>query len=197
MTTDPIRIAFEQQHPHLPNARHETSGQYEHQPTEEAWLKWPKPTYFSYDPDDGIRFHDTAKEAKSRAEDALDRAAFSAADSDWHWEDNEHEISWGIVHGQVSYNDRDLTPEEKSDPDYKEFSFIRNPTLDDLPTADQAAARERELVEALERIAAEWHSQYGRFAESMGTDNPRLGFVNAAISHGEAALAKAKEGRLS
>ena len=86
--------------------------------------------FYSYDPEDGIAFHATAKEAKARAEKALDDAAFNAADSDWCWQENEHEISWGEVSGKVQYNDRPLTPEEKAE--NPEWSFIRNPTLEDV-----------------------------------------------------------------
>lgn len=98
-------------------------------------------TYFSYDPDDGIRFHETAEEAKARVSDSLERAEFNAADSDWHWQDNEHEICWGIVCGRVSVTDRDLTPEEKEEnPDW---SFIRKVELEDLPAAPQTDGEER------------------------------------------------------
>ncbi len=89
--------------------------------------------YYSYDPEDGIRFHDTAEEAKSRAEKALDDAQFHAADSDWAWNDNEDEISWGEVRGKVSYNDRPLTADEKKE--NPEWDHIRNPTLDDIKPA--------------------------------------------------------------
>jgi hypothetical protein len=86
--------------------------------------------FYSYVPDDGIEFHDTADEAKARAEKALEDAEFHAADSDWQWCDNEEEISWGEVRGKVSYNDRELTPEEKAE--NPEWLFHRSPTLDDV-----------------------------------------------------------------
>lgn len=87
--------------------------------------------YYSYDPDSGIEFHATAEEAKARAGKALDAAKFNAADSDWYWQENEEEISWGEVRGKVSYNDRPLDAEEKAE--HPEWEFIRNPTLDDVP----------------------------------------------------------------
>lgn len=86
--------------------------------------------HYSYDPEDGIRFHDTAEEAKSRAEKALDDAEFSAADSDWNWGENEDEISWGEVRQRVVVTDRDLTPEEKAE--NPNFAFIRSHSLDDV-----------------------------------------------------------------
>ena len=90
--------------------------------------------FYSYDPEDGIAFHATAEEAKARAEKALDAAEFSAADSDWSWQENEDQISWGEVRGKVEYNDRPLTPEEKAE--NPEWSFHRSPTLDDVPSAN-------------------------------------------------------------
>lgn len=91
--------------------------------------------FYSYDPEDGIAFHATAEEAKARAEKALEDAEFHAADSDWCWNENEHEISWGKVHGKVEYNDRPLTPEEKAE--NLEWAFHRSPTLDDIPLTPQ------------------------------------------------------------
>jgi len=89
--------------------------------------------YYSYDPEDGIKFHPNAEEAKTRAEKALEAAELSAADSDWSWNENEDEISWGEVRGKVAYNDRDMTDEEKAE--NPEWAFVRNPTLDDIPSA--------------------------------------------------------------
>jgi len=86
--------------------------------------------YYSYDPEDGIAFHETAEEAKARAEKALEDAEFHAADSDWSWNENEEEISWGEVRGKVRYNDRPLDEEEKKE--NPEWSFHRSPTLDDI-----------------------------------------------------------------
>lgn len=86
--------------------------------------------FYSYDPEDGIEFHDTAEEAKARAERALADAEFSAADSDWNWQENEDQISWGEVRGKVFVHDRDLTPEEKElNP---EWESIREIGLEDV-----------------------------------------------------------------
>ena len=87
--------------------------------------------FYSYDPENGIEFHDTADEARSRAESALDDAQFHAADSDWSWFENEHEISWGEVRGKVEMNKREMTPEEKAE--NPEWSFIVDPKLEDVP----------------------------------------------------------------
>jgi hypothetical protein len=80
--------------------------------------------YYSYDPEDGIEFHDTAEQAKSRAEKALEDAEFHAADSDWSWNENEAEISWGEVRGKVTVTDRPLDDEEKKE--NPEWESIRN-----------------------------------------------------------------------
>lgn len=87
--------------------------------------------FYSYDPDDGIQFHDTAEEAKARAEKALEDAEFHAADSDWCWNENEHQISWGKVHQWVNMNERDLTPEEQAE--NPECSYHVDPVLEDAP----------------------------------------------------------------
>lgn len=95
--------------------------------------------FYSYDPNDGIEFHDSLEEAKERAEKALDFAEFRAADSDWHWLDNEDEISYGEVMGKVELNDREPTAEEKET--YPEATFIRDPSLSTLPSAPLPALR--------------------------------------------------------
>lgn len=83
-----------------------------------------KNQYFSYDPNDGIKFHNSLKEARARAETALDEAEENAADSDWTWSENEDEICYGEVFGRVVVNDRELTEEEKKEnPDWH---FIRS-----------------------------------------------------------------------
>lgn len=84
--------------------------------------------YYSYDPESGIEFHDTAEEAKDRAQKALDDAEFQAADSDWNWSDNEHEISWGEVRESVQMHKRDMTPEEQVE--HPECSYICGPKLE-------------------------------------------------------------------
>ncbi len=124
--------------------------------------------YYSYDPEDGIEFHDTAEEAKARAEKALEDAEFRAADSDWHWSDNEDEISWGEVRGKVSLNDREMTPEEKAE--NPEWSSIRNPTLDDVVNAERTnACRERHQRRKKARIKCKIKT-----VERTGVGVPRL-----------------------
>lgn len=89
------------------------------------------PTFFSYSPEEGIEFHESADEARTRAEKQLDDAEFAAADSDWHWQENEDSICWGVVKACVIVRDRDLTPEEMAD--NPEWSFIRSLSLEDAP----------------------------------------------------------------
>jgi hypothetical protein len=60
--------------------------------------------FYSYDPEKGIRFHDTAQEAEASAEEALADAIVHAEDSDFHWRENESEISWGQVGGHAEMN---------------------------------------------------------------------------------------------
>lgn len=53
--------------------------------------------FFSYDPNDRIRFHNTAKEAKAEAEAAL--AAYRGDAADDGWDENVDEVMWGEVKG--------------------------------------------------------------------------------------------------
>jgi len=91
--------------------------------------------YYSYCPEDGIKFHDTEEEAFSRAEDAKECIEFHAADSDWDWHDRADEVSWGKVIGKAFFTDRELTAEEKSEnPD---LDFHRTYTLESLSASQQ------------------------------------------------------------
>jgi len=54
--------------------------------------------FFSYDPNDRIRFHDTAEEAKAEAESALDAYRDEAPEG---WDENTDEVCWGEVKEQV------------------------------------------------------------------------------------------------
>ncbi|MEO0797181.1 MAG: hypothetical protein AAFX93_18665 [Verrucomicrobiota bacterium] len=86
--------------------------------------------YYSYDPNDGIEFHDTAHEAQSRADDAIEAARYHAADSDWHWHENESEICWGKVHGKCQVTDTEISAEDKKE--HPEWDFIREISLEDI-----------------------------------------------------------------
>lgn len=119
MTTDPIRIAFEQQHPHLPNARHE-SGCYEHHVTDDEWKK----------------FYAAWRAAETAAFEAKFPENSLCVDGIWGW----------------------------------------------LERAKLAAARERELVEALKTILA-----------SASPHPMEHGAMYEAWQKGKAALAKSKE----
>ena len=75
----------------------------------------PQPTmYYSYSPEEGIQFHDTADQAKSRAEQAIEAACDVVADG-FAWADNEHEICWGSVTEITAVTDRSPTGAEKAD----------------------------------------------------------------------------------
>jgi len=87
--------------------------------------------YFSYGPDDGIAFHETLDQAKDRAEKIKEQIEFDAADSDWRWHDSGEDVCYGKVCGKLTYNDRDLDEEEKSE--HPEWSFIRTVSLDEIP----------------------------------------------------------------
>jgi hypothetical protein len=69
--------------------------------------------FFSYDHEDGIEFHETAEEAKARAEKALDMDRDFAEDG---WDDNVTDICWGEVKGRVVETmRRPTTPEDNTD----------------------------------------------------------------------------------
>ena len=74
--------------------------------------------YFSYSPEEGIQFHDTADQAKDYAEQAIEAACEAAcdvaADAD-SWNYNEHEICWGKVIGRTVVSERSPTDAEKAD----------------------------------------------------------------------------------
>jgi len=88
--------------------------------------------YFSYDNEDGIKFHDTAEEAKHRAEAALEANRDYASEG---WEDTVSDICWGEVNGHVVETmRRPTTPED--DVDYDEF--VDYALLDCANTGDKA-----------------------------------------------------------
>ena len=53
--------------------------------------------FFSYDPNDRMRYHDTAKEAKAEAEAALSVYRDNAADDGW--DESVDEVMWGEIKG--------------------------------------------------------------------------------------------------
>lgn len=55
--------------------------------------------YFSYDPECGFDFHNTADEAKKQAESHLDDARDMACDG---WPETTDQICWGEIRGQVT-----------------------------------------------------------------------------------------------
>ena len=64
--------------------------------------------FFSYIPEDGFAFHDTADEARARAGDALDRERREAETEGWPEEVTW--ICWGEIRGQVA----ELAPDADS-----------------------------------------------------------------------------------
>ena len=59
--------------------------------------------FFSYDPNDRIRFHATAEEAKAEAEYALELYREEAGDG---WDENVDEIMWGEIKELVQETSR-------------------------------------------------------------------------------------------
>jgi hypothetical protein len=69
--------------------------------------------FFSYDHEDGIEFHDTAEQAKARAEAALDGDRDYADDG---WNEEVIWICWGEVKQRVCETSRrKVEPEEGKD----------------------------------------------------------------------------------
>jgi hypothetical protein len=86
--------------------------------------------YYSYDPEDGITYHDTAEQAKASAEKHLSSAIDYAADSGF--QDNEGDISWGRVQGRVVLNQREPTDYEKSQYTGHDELVIYDPKLENV-----------------------------------------------------------------
>jgi len=78
--------------------------------------------YFSYDPDNGIEFHDDAESARESAAESLSDAAHAAQDTGW--DDSEGNICWGEVLGRVETTERPLAENERG-PDWLEGDIIR------------------------------------------------------------------------
>jgi nucleotide-binding universal stress UspA family protein len=76
--------------------------------------------WFSYDPEDGIKFHETPEEAKDRAERALEEARDIAIDDGW--ETSVTEICWGVVSGHACQS-ASVTLKEGDDP-YVDYQMI-------------------------------------------------------------------------
>ena len=78
--------------------------------------------FFSHDPGDcGIKFHDTAEEARDAAEAALDAYRDEAPDG---WDENTDSVCWGEVREQVQETFRRLYDPEQDqfiDPDCTEI----------------------------------------------------------------------------
>lgn len=76
--------------------------------------------YFSYNPNgSGFCFHDTAGDARTEAEKALDAEAEEAAEG---WSEEVTDICWGEVRqGVVEKNRRKATEEDCCYPDCDEF----------------------------------------------------------------------------
>lgn len=98
--------------------------------------------FFSYDHEDGIEFHETAEEAKARAEKALDMDRDVAEDG---WDDNVTDICWGEVKGRVVETmRRPTTPEDNTDcEEWVDYAMQDTPN----PGADRAAHLVRGTVE--------------------------------------------------
>jgi hypothetical protein len=93
--------------------------------------------YYSYDFEDGIEFHDTAEEAKQRAESALDASRDHACESGW--SDEEWQISWGKVSERAVETKRE-TPPEGSEFEYISDYELKDPS-NDLHQSEQGTKR--------------------------------------------------------
>ena len=89
--------------------------------------------HFSYDFEDGIEFHETAEEARTRAAFVLDDAMTHAADSGLN--EMEHQICWGKVSERAVETERIKAPEDS------EFDELINFQLRDPSNANSQPPR--------------------------------------------------------
>ena len=78
--------------------------------------------YFSYDYEDGIEFHDTAEEAKSRAEWALANSQDHACDCGW--ADEVWQICWGKVSAKVQEISREPADEDSEFTEIIDYQLV-------------------------------------------------------------------------
>lgn len=100
--------------------------------------------FFSYDPDDGISFHDTPEAAQSEARNSVERSQESAADGDGFGEVDD--IAWGDVRGASALKwerqRSEVTIDEESGEDehgcywQDDWSYMAEYELCDLPRTD-------------------------------------------------------------
>ena len=112
-----------------------------HKPTEPTAIPSTElfTMFYSYDPEDGIEYHDTEEEARNRAEQAKEFIEFYAADSDGVWPEKADEVSWGRVMGKARVEDRDLTEEEKAE--NPEWVRLREYTLEKVNVKTEAPSQ--------------------------------------------------------
>ena len=91
--------------------------------------------WFSYDPEDGIKFHDVEAEAKYRAERSLEAARDIAMDDGW--ETAVTEICWGEVCGHVCQS-ASVTLEQGGDA-YVEYQLVDVPNTGSHRTSEPEA----------------------------------------------------------
>ena len=103
--------------------------------------------FFSYDHEDGIEFHETAEEAKARAEKALDMDRDVAEDG---WDDNVTDICWGEVKGRVVETmRRPTTPEDNTDcEEWVDYAMQDTPNPEGLRTRHLVEGTQHPLVVA-------------------------------------------------
>ena len=87
--------------------------------------------FFSYDPNDRIRFHDTSEEAQAEAQHAFDLYEQDASEG---WDENVDEVCWGEIKGTVQMTSRrPYDPEQDSHLDPAEVDEVVNYALLPVP----------------------------------------------------------------
>jgi hypothetical protein len=84
--------------------------------------------FFSVDADGYVERHDTADEAKARAEKELEHESDRAADDGWH--DGVEGICWGVVRQAVVMTKREETPGGRFDA-LEEYEMVDAPKFVD------------------------------------------------------------------
>lgn len=99
--------------------------------------------WFSYDPEDGVDFHATEREAREAADRALDMERDSAADGGWN--ENAVDICYGRVYGSARQVSATPTPGGEFD------EIVDYGIVDDLPREESPGY----LRAAVSRLAAD------------------------------------------
>jgi len=77
--------------------------------------------YFVYDPEDGISFFETEKEAKDEAHATFEHYIDDASSDGWH--ENTEDLCWGKVYESVHQTGRKKAPEDSEFDEIWSFDF--------------------------------------------------------------------------